>query len=110
MAGAGAVGLKVILDHHTNEGGEGGQQANGLWYDLGPGSNGNDGAGHTGTVTQQVMGEKKDKGGKRGHNTENLFMLFLKDFPKQLGCPCTTLRRKPNCHWIRYRQRAPQLW
>ena len=47
---AGQIGLKVIFDHHTNDGG-GGQQPNGLWFDRGPGSNGTDGAGHFGTVT-----------------------------------------------------------
>lgn len=47
---AGRIGLKVIFDHHTNDGG-GGQQPNGLWFDLGPGSDGTDGAGHRGTVT-----------------------------------------------------------
>ena len=51
---AGQVGLKIILDHHNNEGGPGGgggDQDNGLWFDSGPGTNGTDGSGHTGTVT-----------------------------------------------------------
>lgn len=43
------IGLKVIFDHHDNEG-NGGQQPNGLWFDLGPGSNGTDGV-VPGTVT-----------------------------------------------------------
>ncbi len=47
---AGSIGLKVIFDHHTNDGG-GGQQPNGLWFDTGPGSDGTDGAGNRGTVT-----------------------------------------------------------
>ena len=47
---AGRIGLKVVFDHHTNDGG-GGQQPNGLWFDLGPGSDGTDGAGNRGTVT-----------------------------------------------------------
>ena len=47
---AGTVGLKVIFDHHTNDGG-GGQQPNGLWFDTGPGTDGTDGAGHRGTVS-----------------------------------------------------------
>jgi aryl-phospho-beta-D-glucosidase BglC (GH1 family) len=49
---AGSVGLKVIFDHHNNEG-HGGAQRNGLWFDLGPGSDGTDGMGHTGTVTAE---------------------------------------------------------
>ncbi len=50
VAYAGQIGLKVIFDHHTNDGG-GGQQPNGRWFDAGPGSDGWDGAGHRGTVT-----------------------------------------------------------
>jgi len=46
---AGQIGLKLIFDHHTNDG-SGGQQPNGLWIDKGPGTDGTDGAGVTGTV------------------------------------------------------------
>jgi endoglucanase/chitinase len=54
IAYAGQIGLKVILCHHNDEGLNGGdQQRNGLWYDLGPGTDGTDGAGDTGTVTAQ---------------------------------------------------------
>ena len=54
VSDAGKDGLKVIFDHHDNDGGPGGwggQQANGLWFDEGPGSDGTDGSGHPGTVT-----------------------------------------------------------
>ncbi len=54
VAYSGQVGLKIIFDHHTDDGGPngwGGQQANGLWFDSGPGSDGTDGSGTTGTVT-----------------------------------------------------------
>lgn len=49
--------LKVILNHHNDEGAAGNgnclaQQGNGLWYDSGPGTNGTDGCGTPGTVTQ----------------------------------------------------------
>jgi len=56
-AAAGTVGLRIILDNHTNEAGHGkrdnwgAQQKNGLWYDLGGGSDGTDGGGNPGTVT-----------------------------------------------------------
>ena len=53
---AGALGLRIIFDHHTNDGGEhgwGGQQPNGLWFDRGPGSNGTDGGGNTGTISAE---------------------------------------------------------
>ena len=46
---AGQIGLKIIFDHHTDDG-SGGQQPNGLWIDKGPGTNGTDGAGVQGTV------------------------------------------------------------
>ncbi len=46
---AGKAGLKIVFDHNANEY-QCGQQANGLWFDSGPGSNGTDGQ-VTGTVT-----------------------------------------------------------
>ncbi|MES2222229.1 MAG: cellulase family glycosylhydrolase [Acidobacteriota bacterium] len=54
VAYAGKIGLRIIFDHHTNDGGHdgnGGQQPNGLWFDLGPGTNGTDGGGNPGTIT-----------------------------------------------------------
>jgi len=54
VADAGAAGLKVIFDHADDDGGPGGwggQQANGLWIDSGPGTDGTDGSGTVGTVT-----------------------------------------------------------
>jgi endoglucanase len=56
-AAASKVGLRLILDNHTNEAGRseqdnwGAQQKNGLWYDLGGSSDGTDGGGNPGTVT-----------------------------------------------------------
>ncbi|HBK07953.1 MAG TPA: hypothetical protein DDZ81_19210 [Acetobacteraceae bacterium] len=59
---AAQAGLKIIIDHHfdatpSSANGFGAQQANGLWYDSGPGSNGSDGFGNTlgGTVTQAIF-------------------------------------------------------
>jgi hypothetical protein len=56
VAAATANGIKVIIDHHTNEAGTpadgfGAQQLNGLWYDTGPGTDGTNGAGVRGTVS-----------------------------------------------------------
>jgi hypothetical protein len=51
--------LRVVLDNHTNEPGHGprdnwgAQQKNGLWYDLGGASDGTDGGGNKGTVTDE---------------------------------------------------------
>ncbi|MFX5533994.1 cellulase family glycosylhydrolase, partial [Acinetobacter baumannii] len=53
VAYAGQIGLKVIFDHHSNQG-TAGQQKNGLWYDLGPGSDGTDGV-ITGKVTAETF-------------------------------------------------------
>jgi hypothetical protein len=56
VAAATANGMKVILDHHTDEAGTpadgyGSQQANGLWFDTGPGTDGTNGVGIKGTVS-----------------------------------------------------------
>ena len=57
VAAADKAGLRLVLDNHTNEPGHGerdnwgAQQKNGLWYDLGGGSNGTDGGGNRGTTT-----------------------------------------------------------
>jgi endoglucanase len=54
VAAARQAGLKVILDDHYNEGINSpcfAQQSNGLWYDLGGGSDGTDGCRTRGTVT-----------------------------------------------------------
>lgn len=56
-AAAGKAGLRMVLDNHTNEPGHserdnwGAQQRNGLWYDLGGGSDNTDGGGNPGTTT-----------------------------------------------------------
>ncbi|MBS0562616.1 MAG: cellulase family glycosylhydrolase, partial [Proteobacteria bacterium] len=54
VAYAGQIGLKIIFDHHNNEGLPG-AQPNGLWYDVGGASNGTDGAGNAGTVSQATF-------------------------------------------------------
>jgi endoglucanase len=57
VAAAKQADLRVILDNHTNEPGHGerdnwgAQQKNGLWFDRGEGSDGTDGGGNKGTVT-----------------------------------------------------------
>lgn len=53
VAYAGQIGLKVIFDHHSNQG-TAGQQKNGLWFDLGPGTNGTDGM-ITGRITAETF-------------------------------------------------------
>ena len=55
------LGIKVVLDHHNNEGISGdasgwactAQQVNGLWFDSGPGTDGTNGCNNPGTVTAQ---------------------------------------------------------
>ena len=41
----GSLGLKFVMESHTNENAEYGQQPNGLWFDKGPGSDNTDGEG-----------------------------------------------------------------
>ncbi len=54
---AGTIGLRVIVDIHNDEGGHGERDAwgtqppNGLWYDKGGASDGTDGGGNTGTIS-----------------------------------------------------------
>src|ERR1700760_9893 len=61
VAAASEAGLCIILDNHTNEAGHseqdnwGAQQKNGLWYDLGGSSDGTDGGGNPGTVTDATF-------------------------------------------------------
>jgi endoglucanase len=50
------AGLKVIFDNHNNEATRAdwenaAQQKNGLWFDTGPGTDGTDGAGNKGTIS-----------------------------------------------------------
>lgn len=54
------VGVKVIFDNHNNEATpksweNAAQQMNGIWFDSGPGSDGTDGAGNKGTVTDDIF-------------------------------------------------------
>ncbi|GAC1556090.1 MAG: hypothetical protein NVS3B10_16690 [Polyangiales bacterium] len=61
VAAASRAGLRVILDNHTNEPGHGdqdnwgAQQKNGLWYDVGGASDGTDGGGNAGTVSDATF-------------------------------------------------------
>jgi aryl-phospho-beta-D-glucosidase BglC (GH1 family) len=54
---AGAIGLRVIVDIHNDEGGHGTRDnwgtapVNGIWYDKGGASDGTDGGGNTGTIS-----------------------------------------------------------
>jgi aryl-phospho-beta-D-glucosidase BglC (GH1 family) len=56
VAAAGKVGLRVIFDNHNNEATSANwtnaaQQINGLWFDTGPGTDGTDGTGTKGTIS-----------------------------------------------------------
>lgn len=52
------IGLRFIVDWHNQEGtntvNSGERPPNGLWYDVGGASNGTDGGGNTGTISQQT--------------------------------------------------------
>lgn len=51
---AGTKGFRFIVDIHNAQG-QGPQPPNGLWYDLGGSSNGTDGGGLTGTITDALF-------------------------------------------------------
>lgn len=60
VGAAGSARLRVILDHNNNQGDSaplrlGGQQPNGLWFDRGPRSTGEDGSGNAGRVTAETL-------------------------------------------------------
>jgi aryl-phospho-beta-D-glucosidase BglC (GH1 family) len=85
---AGSIGLRVILDHHTNDGGPhgwGGQQANGLWFDKGPGSDGTDGSGKRGTITAEQFKENTLALVKRYRNNPTVIGYDLDNEPLSHG-------------------------
>jgi endoglucanase len=58
VAACGKYGIKVIFDNHNNEAtpaswANAAQQSNGLWFDVGPGTDGTDGAGDKGTISSE---------------------------------------------------------
>ena len=56
---AGTIGLRVVVDIHNDEGGHspkdnwGTAPVNGLWYDKGGATDGTDGGGNTGTISDE---------------------------------------------------------
>jgi endoglucanase len=59
VSAAGAAEIRIIFDHHQNEGTASAnwacaaQQVNGLWFDRGPGTDGTNGCGDPGTVSAE---------------------------------------------------------
>jgi aryl-phospho-beta-D-glucosidase BglC (GH1 family) len=88
VAYAKVVGLKVILDHHSNEGMYyAAQQGNGLWFDLGPGTNGmdtQDMAGDVGTVTAEQFQEDWVTVAKRYADNDAVIGFDLDNEPHEL--------------------------
>ena len=84
---AGKIGLRIIFDHHTNDGGDhgwGGQQTNGLWFDKGPGSNGTDGS-NPGTITAQQFQDNTLTLVKRYRNNPTVMGYDLDNEPLSQG-------------------------
>jgi endoglucanase len=54
-ASAARLGMKVFFNHHVDDAEDlcGGQQQNGLWFDVGDGSDNTDGCGNQGTITSK---------------------------------------------------------
>lgn len=84
---AGAAGLKVILDHHNNEGdaSSAAQQPNGLWFDTGPGTDGTNGAGVQGTVSAQQFREDWVAMAKRYKRNATVIGFDLDNEPHSAG-------------------------
>jgi endoglucanase len=84
---AGKIGLRIIFDHHTNDGGDhgwGGQQTNGLWFDKGPGTDGTDGS-NPGTVTAEQFKENTLALVKRYRNNPTVIGYDLDNEPLSEG-------------------------
>jgi endoglucanase len=84
---AGTIGLRVIFDHHTNDGGDhgwGGQQTNGLWFDKGPGSDGTDGS-NPGTITADQFKKNTLALVKRYQNNPTVIGYDLDNEPLSRG-------------------------
>jgi endoglucanase len=89
---AGKIGLRIIFDHHTNDGGAhgyGGQQPNGLWFDKGPGTDNTDGGGNAGTITAEQFKEDTLALVKRYKDNETVIGYDLDNEP--LSYPGTEL-------------------
>lgn len=85
---AGKIGLRIIFDHHTNDGGSngyGGQQPNGLWFDKGPGSDGTDGGGNAGTITAEQFKADTVALVTRYKNTDTVIGYDLDNEPLSYG-------------------------
>jgi endoglucanase len=108
VTSAGQLGLRVIFDHHTNDGGEhgwGGQQANGLWFDKGPGSDGTDGSSHPGTITAEQFQENTLALVKRYRNNPVVIGYDLDNEPLSHGTGGVSLnwgRGGPTDIWKMY--------
>jgi endoglucanase len=91
---AGSLGLRVIFDHHTNDGGEhgwGGQQPNGLWFDKGAGSDGTDGGGNTGTITAEQFKKNTLTLVERYQNNATVIGYDIDNEPLSRGAHGTSL-------------------
>ncbi|MGE3623650.1 MAG: cellulase family glycosylhydrolase [Bdellovibrionales bacterium] len=95
VAAARTHGLKVILDNHTNEPGHGpednwgAQQKNGLWYDVGGVSDGTDGGGNTGTVTDAKFLSDWVKVAQHYAGNDTVIGYDIRNEPLAYGGMCT---------------------
>ena len=83
---AAKVSLRIIVDNHENENAaNGGQQANGLWYDVGGASDGTDGAGNKGTVSQAKWVSDWAKVGQYFAGSQTVIGYDLRNEPTTIG-------------------------
>lgn len=88
------TGLRLILDNHTNEAGTpedgyGAQQKNGLWYDQGGRSDGTNGAGVPGTVTDAKFLSDWVMVARHYAGDDTVIAYDLRNEPLHYGNQCT---------------------
>lgn len=102
--------MKVIFDHHGNEGVDGGhgcltQQYNGLWYDLNASTapwnqtNNTDGCGTTGTVSYATFKSNWVQFANHYNNNQTVIGFDLHNEPTTAGNPTCCGSALPGANW-----------
>lgn len=94
---AATLGLRIIIDSHVNDANGIGQQGNGLWYDKGGASNGTDGNGNTGTITDALFLSSWQTRATRWKAKTALLGYDIRNEP------CAVGHASPGCTWGGYK-------
>ncbi|CAF3198882.1 unnamed protein product [Rotaria sp. Silwood2] len=87
----GTIGLRVVFVSHNNEGGHGSadnygsSNANGLWYDVGGASDGTDGGGNPGTISDALWINVWETIARRWKNKPAILGYDLRNEPASYG-------------------------